>query len=308
MDGYAVGPYYRAGRLREIALYCRRDVEATAAALPETRKNAPPGPGRRAGSDRAGREIVVTLFRTRLAPPENSPRVPCTEPKQKNPPTQRASDRVRSALPRALRWGEEEQSGFVEVVNLGGRLRGHAAGAGARRLRRPGLLAARRPARLPGPRERRVPGRAPAAAHRPGFGARFERPPVALARRDPELLEPRGTELRSGLQPGLASTSRIRSKRTRGRVDLVEFPAAADEKVTGSRRSAPSAPGARSALSRAMMDTFLRGRRAVVGGVVEPVLKPVQTLLGQGQDQPPLVGRIGAVEPSRVGARQGNSR
>ena len=30
MDGYTVGPYYRSGRLREIALYCRRDVEATA--------------------------------------------------------------------------------------------------------------------------------------------------------------------------------------------------------------------------------------------------------------------------------------
>jgi 3'-5' exonuclease len=30
IDGYSVGPYYRAGRLREIALYCRRDVEATA--------------------------------------------------------------------------------------------------------------------------------------------------------------------------------------------------------------------------------------------------------------------------------------
>jgi len=30
MDGYSVGPYYRAGRLREIAQYCRRDVEATA--------------------------------------------------------------------------------------------------------------------------------------------------------------------------------------------------------------------------------------------------------------------------------------
>jgi 3'-5' exonuclease len=30
MDGYSVGPYYRAGRLKEIALYCRRDVEATA--------------------------------------------------------------------------------------------------------------------------------------------------------------------------------------------------------------------------------------------------------------------------------------
>jgi DNA polymerase elongation subunit (family B) len=31
MDGYSVGPYYREGRLREIAHYCRRDVEATAA-------------------------------------------------------------------------------------------------------------------------------------------------------------------------------------------------------------------------------------------------------------------------------------
>jgi hypothetical protein len=30
IDGYAVGHYYRAGRLREIANYCRRDVEATA--------------------------------------------------------------------------------------------------------------------------------------------------------------------------------------------------------------------------------------------------------------------------------------
>ena len=30
MDGFSVGPFYRAGRLREIALYCRRDVEATA--------------------------------------------------------------------------------------------------------------------------------------------------------------------------------------------------------------------------------------------------------------------------------------
>ena len=30
MDGYSGGPYYRSGRVREIALYCRRDVEATA--------------------------------------------------------------------------------------------------------------------------------------------------------------------------------------------------------------------------------------------------------------------------------------
>jgi len=30
MDGFTVGPFYRAGRVREIARYCRRDVEATA--------------------------------------------------------------------------------------------------------------------------------------------------------------------------------------------------------------------------------------------------------------------------------------
>jgi predicted PolB exonuclease-like 3'-5' exonuclease len=30
LDGFAVAHYYRENRLREIALYCRRDVEATA--------------------------------------------------------------------------------------------------------------------------------------------------------------------------------------------------------------------------------------------------------------------------------------
>ncbi len=30
MDGYSVGPFYKSGRLLEIAQYCRRDVEATA--------------------------------------------------------------------------------------------------------------------------------------------------------------------------------------------------------------------------------------------------------------------------------------
>ena len=30
LDGFSVGHFYRAGKLREIALYCRRDVEATA--------------------------------------------------------------------------------------------------------------------------------------------------------------------------------------------------------------------------------------------------------------------------------------
>jgi 3'-5' exonuclease len=30
LDGYSVGPFYKSGRLAEIAQYCRRDVEATA--------------------------------------------------------------------------------------------------------------------------------------------------------------------------------------------------------------------------------------------------------------------------------------
>jgi 3'-5' exonuclease len=30
LDGYSVGPFYKSGRLAEIAMYCRRDVEATA--------------------------------------------------------------------------------------------------------------------------------------------------------------------------------------------------------------------------------------------------------------------------------------
>jgi predicted PolB exonuclease-like 3'-5' exonuclease len=42
MDGFSVGPYYRAGRLREIALYCRRDVEATARLFQKLEKNLLP--------------------------------------------------------------------------------------------------------------------------------------------------------------------------------------------------------------------------------------------------------------------------
>lgn len=42
MDGYSVGPYYRAGRLREIALYCRRDVEATAGLFKKLEKTLLP--------------------------------------------------------------------------------------------------------------------------------------------------------------------------------------------------------------------------------------------------------------------------
>lgn len=42
MDGYSVGPYYRAGRLREIALYGRRDVEATASLFRKLEKTLLP--------------------------------------------------------------------------------------------------------------------------------------------------------------------------------------------------------------------------------------------------------------------------
>lgn len=42
LDGFAVGHYYRAGRLREIALYCRRDVEATASLFQRLEKTLLP--------------------------------------------------------------------------------------------------------------------------------------------------------------------------------------------------------------------------------------------------------------------------
>ena len=42
MDGFSVGPYYRAGRLREIANYCRRDVEATAGLFQKLEKTLLP--------------------------------------------------------------------------------------------------------------------------------------------------------------------------------------------------------------------------------------------------------------------------
>ncbi|HWZ86294.1 MAG TPA: ribonuclease H-like domain-containing protein [Thermoanaerobaculia bacterium] len=42
MDGFSVGPYYRAGRIREIAAYCRRDVEATAGLFQKLEKTLLP--------------------------------------------------------------------------------------------------------------------------------------------------------------------------------------------------------------------------------------------------------------------------
>jgi hypothetical protein len=42
LDGYSVGHYYRSGRVREIALYCRRDVEATASLYSKMEKTLLP--------------------------------------------------------------------------------------------------------------------------------------------------------------------------------------------------------------------------------------------------------------------------
>ena len=98
--------------------------------------------------------------------------------KERNPAEQRLSDRVWIGAPANLRFGEEELSGFVEVINLGGMY----------------VATARVPEvgdyvdlvfSLPGDaRTFHVRGnvvfQSRAVERRPGFGARFERPPVGL--------------------------------------------------------------------------------------------------------------------------------
>ena len=93
----------------------------------------------------------------------------------------RASERIRIGAPAALRWGDKSMTGIVELVNLGG------VYVATTRCPEIGdyvdfLFS------LPGDRRSfRVRGSVvfldpdPAnAEHPPGFGARFERPPVAL--------------------------------------------------------------------------------------------------------------------------------
>jgi len=99
--------------------------------------------------------------------------------KSRNPAEQRLSDRVWIGAPANLRWGEEELSGFVEVINLGGMY----------------VATSRVPDlgdyvdlvfSLPGdPRAFRVRGNVvylnqAGERQRSGFGARFERAPVGL--------------------------------------------------------------------------------------------------------------------------------
>jgi PilZ domain len=102
---------------------------------------------------------------------------------RRKPANERASERVPIGAPATLKWAEQELTGFVEVVNVAGMY----------------VVTPRVPQpqigdyvelvfSLPGDRRSfRVRGnvvfldQAPGeGARRPGFGARFERPPVTL--------------------------------------------------------------------------------------------------------------------------------
>lgn len=99
----------------------------------------------------------------------------------RKPADERASERIRIGAPATVRWDGEDSRAFVETVNLAG---GFVASP---RLPQLGdyvdLVFS-----LPGEeRSFRVRGNVvfldddpPAGSHRPGFGTRFERPPVGL--------------------------------------------------------------------------------------------------------------------------------
>jgi Tfp pilus assembly protein PilZ len=100
----------------------------------------------------------------------------------RKPANERASERVRIGAPASLKWGEQEFTGFVEIVNVAGM---YVATSRSPRLGDYVELVFS----LPGDRRSfRVRGNvvfvepAPTAenATRRGFGARFERAPVTL--------------------------------------------------------------------------------------------------------------------------------
>ncbi len=103
----------------------------------------------------------------------------------RKPAEERASERVRIGAPATLKWGEQELTGFVEVVNLAGMY------VATPRVPQPQIGDyVELVFSLPGDnRSFRVRGNvvfldgtqgASASPKRPGFGARFERPPVTL--------------------------------------------------------------------------------------------------------------------------------
>jgi Tfp pilus assembly protein PilZ len=107
--------------------------------------------------------------------------VPSKRAMARNPANERASERVRIGAPATLKWAEQELTGFVEVVNTAGM---YVATPKAPEIGDYVELVFS----LPGDRRSfRVRGNVvfldqapPSATRRPGFGARFERPPVTL--------------------------------------------------------------------------------------------------------------------------------
>lgn len=103
------------------------------------------------------------------------------EKKARKPAEQRLSDRVWIGAPASVRFGEEDATGFVEVINLGGV---YVASSRVPDLGDYVDLVFS----LPGdPRAFRVRGNVVYLSHgtererqRAGFGARFERAPLAL--------------------------------------------------------------------------------------------------------------------------------
>ena len=102
---------------------------------------------------------------------------------RRRPANERASERVRIGAPATLKWAEQELTGFVEVVNVAGMY------VATPRVPQPQIGDyVELVFSLPGDnRSFRVRGNvvfldgvAPAGPKRPGFGARFERPPVTL--------------------------------------------------------------------------------------------------------------------------------
>jgi len=101
----------------------------------------------------------------------------------RQPANERASERIRIGAPATLKFGEQELTGFVEVVNVAGMY------VATPRVQQPqigdyvelvfSLPGDNRSFRVRGNvvflEETPSPG-----ARRPGFGARFERPPVTL--------------------------------------------------------------------------------------------------------------------------------
>ena len=102
---------------------------------------------------------------------------------RRKPANERASERIPIGAPATLKWAEQEITGFVELVNVAGMYVATARIPQPRIGDYVELVFS-----LPGDRRSfRVRGNVvfldqtpPEGSKRPGFGAKFERPPVTL--------------------------------------------------------------------------------------------------------------------------------